>query len=491
MPRPIPTIKADLSEAKSALARLESDAEEVVRSAGDAELTDGQQTRLERIETGARRKRELIRALEGELRDSAVDGVTSGRLRGENGAGVRPGNGPEIMRRVEPYQDDLPALRDGRYNDGDVISRALKAVEVAPAHMDDKAREHVQRLVDVDDSDENRQAALIARHMLMTGSPGYHEQFREYMRTRGAYAGELLRASMTLTDANGGFLVPFTLDPTIILTNAGIMDPLRQISTIKQIATDSWNGVTSSGVTASWTAEGAEASDGTPTFAQPTITPKRADAWVEGTYEVLADSGFANQLGRLLADAKARHEGAAFATANVGATRPRGVVAAVAAVTASIVASAATNALAIGDVYNVSDALRPRDAAQASWLANKKIYSRVRQFDTSGGGSFWANLGMGRPRMLLDAPAYEASTMQSAVTTGGLVLLAGNFAEYYIVDRIGMSVQYNPMLMGLTTGRPTGKAGWLALWRVGADVVDVDAFRLLQLNAVASNVPLA
>jgi HK97 family phage major capsid protein len=398
---------------------------------------------------------------------------------------------PEVMRKVEPYDDGVQTelvrslWNHSSYDEKDAISRALAAVERAPRHVDDKAREQMDDLLHMD----NRHAPLIARHMLLTGSQEYHEQFREYVASRGTYVGEALRAAMSLTDAQGGYLVPFTLDPTIILTNAGVANPFRQISTIKTIATDTWNGVTSAGVTAEWTAEGVEAADASPTFAQPTITPKKADAWVFGSYEVLADSGFASELGRLLADAKDRLEAAAFATANTGATIPRGVVAAVAAVTASIVTAAATGAFAVGDVYNTSDALRPRDASQASWIANKKIFSLTRRFDTAGGSSFWANLGMGTPNQLLGQPVYEASAMTGTVTTGANVLLAGNFSEYYIVDRVGMAVMYDPIVKG-TNGRPTGQGGWFAFWRVGADVVDPSAFRLLQLNTVAANTAL-
>jgi HK97 family phage major capsid protein len=422
-------------------------------------------------------------------REAKVDEVLRLRLEPKN---VEPAQqsgprGPEVMRKVEPYdeQNHEELLRSlwgkGAYDEVDTISRALAAVERAPRHVNDAAKERMTDLLELD----NRHAALIARHMLMTGSPEYHKEFQEYVASRGTYVGEMMRAAMSLTDAQGGYLVPFTLDPTIILTNAGAANPFRQISTIKTIATDTWNGVTSAGVTAEWTAEGTEAADASPTFTQPVITPKKADAWVFGSYEVLADSGFASELGRLLADAKDRLESAAFATANTGATIPRGVVAAVAAVTASIVTSAATNAFAVGDVYNTSDALRPRDASQASWIANKKIFSLTRRFDTAGGSSFWANLGMGIPNQLLGQPTYEASAMTGVVTTGANVLLAGNFAEYYIVDRVGMAVMYDPIVKG-TNGRPTGQGGWFAFWRVGADVVDPSAFRLLQLNTVAA-----
>jgi HK97 family phage major capsid protein len=427
-------------------------------------------------------------------REAKVDTVLRAALEDRKVEPQAPADrrGPEVMRKVEPFEDhnQVELVRSlwnhGSYDEKDALSRALSAVDSAPRHVDDAAKEKMHDLLHMD----NRHAPLIARHMLLTGSPQYHEEFREYVASRGTYVGDTLRAAMSLTDAQGGYLVPFTLDPTIILTNAGAANPFRQISTIKTIATDTWNGVTSAGVTAEWTAEGAEAADASPTFTQPTITPKKADAWVFGSYEVLADSGFASELGRLLADAKDRLEANAFAVANTGATIPRGVVAAVAAVTASIVTAAATAAFAVGDVYNTSDALRPRDAAQASWVANKKIFSLTRRFDTSGGSSFWANLGMGVPNQLLGQPVYEASAMASALTGGANVLLAGNFAEYYIVDRVGMAVMYDPIVKG-TNGRPTGQGGWFAFWRVGADVVDPAAFRLLQLNQVAAATALA
>lgn len=427
-------------------------------------------------------------------REAKVDSVMRAALEKQNceEGSIQRNRGPEIMTKVEPFEtfEDLKRSlwTGGAFDEGDAISRANAAVDAAPKHIvNDAGRERMHELLELD----NRHAPLIARHMLLTGSPDYHEQFREYVQSRGTYAGDLLRTAMSLTNANGGYLVPFTLDPTIILTNTGIAGPIRSISTIKTIATATWEGVTSTGVSAEWVGEGVEATDASPTLVQPTISPKRADAWVFGSYEVLADSGFANELARLLADAKVRLEEAAFATANTGATRPRGVVAAVAAVTNSIVTSAATNAYAVGDVYNTSDALRPRDASQASWIANKKIFSLTRRFDTAGGSSFWANLGMGIPQQLIGQPTYECSSMTSVVSTGANVLLVGNFKEYYIIDRIGMSVVYDPLVRSTGNGRPTGQAGWFAFWRVGADVVDPDAFRLLQLNQVAAATALA
>lgn len=411
-------------------------------------------------------------------RQAALDRIAAAR---QEPGGIEPGQPPQVVTRTESPYADPEMVQRGALPAADMVARARTAIEQAPSHMDDTARQRVTVLIDRYAEDGSVQAPLIARHLLMTGSPEYHEEFRTYARSGGRIVGDLMRAAMSLTDANGGYLVPFTLDPTIILSNSGIKGSIRMISRTETIATDSWNGVTSAGVSAEWTAEATEAADASPTFTQPSITPKKADAYVQGSYEVLADSGFASSLGRLLADAKVRLEEAAFATANVGASRPRGVVAAVAAVTASLVASATTGAFVSGDVFSVSSAMQPRWEDNASWLANKAIMNKIRQFDTAGGSSFWANLGMGQPERLLDAPIYKTSTMDSAVTTGAQVLLAGDFSEYVIVDRVGMAVLYEPMVKG-SNRRPTGEAGWYAFWRVGADVTNVDAFRLLQLR---------
>lgn len=413
-----------------------------------------------------------------------------------------PRRSPEFMRRTDPYDQDtyVELARSAQqgperinFDSQPVISRALAAVEQMPkvafnsTKQADQASERITRLLELD----NQHAPLIARHMLMTGSEEYRSQFRRYIMSAGNDTGDLVRTAMSLTAGNGGVLVPFFLDPTIILTNAGISGPIRSISTTKTIATKEWEGVTSAGVSAEWTGEGVEAADATPTYVQPTITPKKADAWVFGSYEVFQDSGFAAELGRLLADAKVRLEEAAFATGNTGATKPRGIVAAVAAVTASIVTSATTNAFVIGDVYNVLDAVNPRQENNVTWIANKKIFSKIRQFDTGGGGGFWTNLGAGMPPELLGAPAHKCSTMTSVVSTGANILLVGDFSEYYIVDRVGMTVVYDPIIRSTGNNRPTGQSGWYAFWRVGADTTNSDAFRLLQLNQVAAATALA
>jgi predicted phage gp36 major capsid-like protein len=74
--------------------------------------------------------------------------------------------------------------------------------------------------------------------------------------------------------------IPFTLDPSILLTSNGALNPIREVARVIQIATREWKGVSSAGVTASYDAEASEVSDDTPTLAQPTITSAMGRAFV-------------------------------------------------------------------------------------------------------------------------------------------------------------------------------------------------------------------
>lgn len=433
-------------------------------------------------------------------READVEEVMRAALNpGNREEGTATRRAPEVKRTRDAFEEDAELQQlarsasrpeDVNFEAGPIIERARHAVDQVPRWVPDKAKERLHELLEYED---DRNTPLIARHILLTGSPEYRKQFQEYTRAMGRYVPELLRTAMSLTAGNGGVLVPHYLDPTIILTNSGVYGgTIRSLSTVKTIAVKQWEGVTSAGVSAEWTAEATAAADASPTFVQPTIVAKKADAWLTGSYEVLEDTGFSNELARLLADAKTRLEEAAFATANTGATIPRGVLAAVLAVTASIVTSATTGAFVVGDVYRVSDAVNPRQEQNLGWLAHKGIYSKIRQFDTSGGGGFWANLNIGQPPLLLGAPAMKSAAMTNVVGNGTNILLAGDFSQYYIVDRIGMSVIYDPLVKTTASGAaPTGQAGWYAHWRVGADVVNADAFRALQLNQVAAAVALA
>jgi HK97 family phage major capsid protein len=381
----------------------------------------------------------------------------------------------------DPY--DLSEVRLGRMYDGrlnpttasELRSRAHDAVEQAPEYVTDSHREAIARKIDSDTS------GRLAGHVLEHGSPEYTDAFFRYLQT-----GENMRAALSTTGANGGYLIPFHLDPSIILTNAGSKNPLRQISRVETITTDVWHGVSSAGVSGEWLAEAAEFTDASPTFSQPTIPVEKAGAYVQASFEVTQDSNIASSIAMLFADAKDRLEATAFVTGS-GSGQPTGILTELRANTASIMVSAQTNA-SFGsiDVYALVNALPARHQDNCEWLAHWSIYNLVRNFGSGANSSaFWVDLGPGIPSQLLGRSTYQSSVMpaaplSTATASSDDILILGDFQNYLIVDRVGMEVVYNPLVIG-SNRRPTGEVGWAAFWRVGADVTNVDGFRMLRV----------
>jgi HK97 family phage major capsid protein len=373
--------------------------------------------------------------------------------------------------KEDPFRE-MDRVSRGLVEPMEVRGRAQDAIEFY-SHRGDLTHDFAENAATLA-QDQFMGQANVARHILETGSTDYYDAFRAYLSDPAKYSA---RASLTLTSANGGYLLPFVLDPTIILTNAGSANPWRRISNIKQTTSSTWNGVNSAGVTAAWLAEATIVVDQALTVGNVVVTPSKAAAWVYGSYEVLEDTDFGQQLPRLLADAKDRLEEAAFAT-NTTAGIPIGIVPAA----TTVVTTGTTTVIALADVYAVQAALpaRFRNSPNAAWVANVAQINRIRQLDTAGGSSFWTNLGKGQPETLLGAPIYESTTMAGGVASGTLEAIFGDFSQYLIVDRVGVSMIYDPLVQGTGGILPSGQAGWFMFWRVGANLTTVNAFRVMK-----------
>jgi len=476
-PRRSELIKQKLDEIKTELDVLTSDDheatdEDIARSETLIKEFDAEEKKFNTaVEIENRMK--VIRSSNFEL--PANDETQAG------GSAVSPGDDRGTVARTRGYKgtshlrnpyENLNEVRRMQITPNETISRALDAIEQAPDFLEDYQREHATALVQ---RSGKKQGSAIARHLLMTGSPEYFEAFEEYL----ADPTNVQRAALSLTSANGGYLVPFTLDPSVILTNAGSVNPYRQISTIKSTATNTWNGVASAGMNAAWLAEAAVVGDNSPTFSNIQITPQKAAAWVFGSYEILEDSDFATEVPRLLADAKDRLEENAFAV-GTGSGMPKGIFTAATTTVQTNGTANTTGISVVKDFYDLQAALPPRFRSGASWVTSLQAINIARGFDTAGGSSYWTNLGQGSPERLLGGNIYEStSTPAYAVTTGTVLAVYGDFSQYAIVDRIGMSVMYESMVKDPTTARPTGQGGWFAFWRVGADALVPGAFRKL------------
>ena len=196
-------------------------------------------------------------------------------------------NGGSTIPTVDPSRndDDQAAWaagsshRDQPTQQRDLTRRRLDDLRSVP----DEGRERLTRTFERAEGsqDGDQELTALSRWLLATSAPAYaravgklfrdpqngHREFdREELAAYQA-SKQAQRAMSIGTDSAGGFLLPTHLDPQILLSNAGAVDPIRQLARVETIATDTWNGVSSAGVTASWDAEATEVSDDSPTLA--------------------------------------------------------------------------------------------------------------------------------------------------------------------------------------------------------------------------------
>jgi len=84
---------------------------------------------------------------------------------------------------------------------------------------------------------------------------------------------------------------------------------------------------------------------------------------------------------------------------------------------------------------------------------------------------------------LIGYPAYEWSDYSSAVTTPtSTVATIGDFNQFMIIDRIGMSVEVIPHMFHTSNNLPSGQRGLFAYWRNTSDVTVAAAFRHIRIS---------
>lgn len=417
----------------------------------------------------------------------AIDGERTDSARRAPVAGVHRSGAPD--KGIDPL----------RLGDGEARSRALDLIERSGKFVKDEHRQAITEKIDARGS----LGAAVARMALTTHSDEYERGWAKYMQgnqfgiteaerqalARGfdQYSDEEKRNMTSGTGSSGGYLVPVFIDPTLIITGAGSVDPIRELATVKTIgpAFGGWYGASAAQVTAAWTAEGSAAPDNTPTVSQPNIPAYMAEAFVGVSFQAFEDiSDLAADVIALFADARANLEADAHAT-GTGSSQPTGAVTAVTAITASRVSPVTGGTLGLDDVYAVHNALPARfhNSRSLAWVSSRNVQNKIRQLSMAqnSANSVWTDIANGIPATLLSDPIREASSMSTSLTTGQNVLLYGDFSRYYIVDRVGFTTEFIPNLFDTSTGRPIASRGWLAHWRTGANAVDTNAFRILKL----------
>lgn len=302
------------------------------------------------------------------------------------------------------------------------------------------------------------------------------------------YASAASEMRAVLTTGTTGFPLPLTIDASIIMSGAGALNPIRDISNVVTIGTHDWVGVSSDGVTAGYVQEGVEATDASPTLAGPKISTQQGRAFVQWTIESGQDwPSLQQELLRLVTDARNVTDATAFLTGN-GTNQPYGVFggnATYSLTTTQRQLTSTTAGYVVGDPWLLKSALPARFANDATFAASPATFDTTFRFvggnstepyqfaDGDRGGNF-----LGRPR----AEWSTMATTTAGSATGTKVMVAGNWgAAYKIVDRLGLSAEILPHMLG-TNRLPLGVRGMYCYWRTGAAVVAQNALRYLEVK---------
>jgi HK97 family phage major capsid protein/HK97 family phage prohead protease len=405
-------------------------------------------------------------------------------------AGHEQRHAPALVRKPDNIYD-LGAIRNRARSLDEMASLcrdyAMRAVEQAeypgvPSREDAQSR--AERLLNTVDNEEG----ALARRMLVTGSPVYQRAFGKAITalSTNGLTGEEQRALSLGADSAGGFAVPFQLDPTVILTSDGVINPLRRLARVVQITGKEWQGVTSAGITVTRASEADEAQDNSPTLAQPTVRAERVQAFVPFSVEIEADwNALRGEVTMMLQDAKDTEEAASFTNGDGTAPNPQGILTG-ANVT---VTSGTAGTLTLDDLDALEGALPPRFRARATYMANRAFYVAVRNLarsQPSAAGDPWVAVSTSPTgRELNGFPSAENSEMVATQAAGDKVAVLGDFRQFLIVDRIGMSVELVPHLFGAARRMPTGQRGLYAYWRNNCKVLVPGAFRVLVIKSGA------
>jgi HK97 family phage major capsid protein len=369
----------------------------------------------------------------------------------------------------------------------EIRDAALAILDKNGKHLAGRNGDHVDALLRT--RSQITDGGQIAKRMVLTESDAYRSAFMKGV-TQGnpaftaeeARALDEFRAMSEGVDTAGGFGIPVLIDPTIILTSGAAAAPVLDLARVVTITTDEWKGVSSAGVSWSYDGEGTEVSDDAPTLAQPTVPVYTARGFIPYSVEVGDDyPAFAAEMRRLL-DAGYIDLVAQQTITGSGSSSPTGIFTALDANTNVEVVVTTDGTFSAVDLLKVWKSLPERYRASATWIMNTDVENEIRTFAAGADSAYYTvdltNGGIGtlfgRPIRTTDyAPEF------SGTTGAANILVVGDFSNFLVAQRAGMSLELVPHLFGANQ-RPTGQRGWFASARHGFDSVNDLGFRLLQ-----------
>ena len=410
-----------------------------------------------------------------------------------------------FTRRPEAVQQAYANIRHGlddpagdtrRITNSEARDRALRVLDSHDADdLSDAQKTQVDKMV--------RRDHVTARRILVTENEDYRSAWMKMVtdphpvlspeENRAVQAWYEFRALGDWSTTAGGFGIPVFIDPSIILTAQESGNPFLSIAKQVTVNTNQWKGVSSAGVTWAFQTEAAATTDNSPVLAQPSVLVHMARGFIPYSIEIGMDyPGFASEMSFLLAQGYDELLVQKF-TNGSGTGEPKGILTAISATSGDRVKVAGgAGAITAPDPYNVWKALPQKFRRNASWVMSIGVNNAIRQLGAANVfHGYTVNLPEGWADQLFNRPVYESAYMPDTTTwttTAEGQAVVGDFSNFVIARNGGMSVELVPQLFSqLTAGTgpatPTGQRGWFAYARIGSDVANAGAFRLLVANS--------
>lgn len=472
-------IRSRLEAARSRRRRMLEEAEALQDRIERDSTNQGLQERAENLYRGMEKLADEIAELENESRAAIASGMRSGSFGSGEGADV-----------------GMPSFdREGSNAHRDAALRSME--RHSGAFLSDDAARRVEGLVRGADP-----GSLTARYVAAVADPAYfsgwcrmladpvqgHTRFSpaesEAWRTTAQIMSE--RAMNEGTGSAGQFGVPFTLDPSIIGTSSGAINPLRDLGKVITVSTHQWKGVSSDGVVASYVAEGVELTDNSPTLVQPTINVMSGKAFVPISIELSQDwTALTGELGTMFGVARDTLDATKMLTGFNSTNEPCGILSigqTGALTTSQRVLTATTNTFVAADTYTMKQSMASSVFyPNSTWVSHPNIVDTIYKFVATADTTNAPIMAAGRGGDILGRPVREMSTMASSVATGNRIAMLGDFSGFQIVDRLGSFVELIPHLFG-PNQYPTGQRGVFFMWRTGTGVVAANKLRYLEVK---------
>lgn len=313
----------------------------------------------------------------------------------------------------------------------------------------------------------------------------YRKAFCNYLR-KGMDAGLEALESKSLSvgsDPDGGYLVTASMSQRIV-SAVFESSPIRQLASIETISSDALEMIDDpEEAAAGWTSEtGAVSDTTTPQIGKRTIPVHELYAQPKATQKLVDDSAvdIESWIAGKVSDIFSRKENTAFITGD-GISQPRGILTYTAGSSwgqIEQINSGSNGAVTSDGLIQLYYGLKDAYTKNASFLMNRTIVQAVRLLKESTTDQYlWQpGLAAGTPDTLLGSPVFMAADMPTA-STGSLSVAVGDIrSAYQIVDRTGIRILRDPF-----TDKPFVK--FYTTKRVGGDVVNTEAVKLLKLSA--------